>query len=75
MSNLKGFCVMYTYDVAIDNDWNDSYTANRNQQSDNGEFIYVAGIRDGCYKQFYTSKEMFDWCYENGWSRQELTNA
>ena len=72
MSNLKGFCIMYTYDVAIDENWNDSYTANRPQQSDNGEFIYVAGIREGCYKEFDTVKAMLEWCYEDGWTKPDI---
>ena len=59
---------MYTYDVAIDENWNNSYTANRYQQSDDGALIYVSGIRGGSYKNFNSTKDMFAWCYANGWT-------
>ena len=63
---------MYTYDVAISDyigEWDQAYTANRLQQSDNGEFIAITGIRNGSVMGFDSYIEMLEYCYFNGWTK------
>lgn len=70
MSNLHGFCIMNTIDVAIDVDsgkWDEHYTADRQQQSDDGSEIMITGIREGALMTFESASEMKEYCYSNRW--------
>ena len=71
MNTNNTFRIMYTYDVANDESWDDAYTALRSQHSDSGEFIWVVGYYEDAVETFATSAEMFEWCYLNGWTKQE----
>lgn len=68
----KGFYVATLYDVAqtYHESWNECYTLNKSQQSDDNELIWVVGnIPDYSIESFTTSKAMFNWCYKNGWTK------
>lgn len=71
--NKLPFQIMFAYDVALlvdAGEWDNHYTANRAQHSDNGQYIrFVDNVaHDNAIESFATHHEQLEWCYANGWS-------
>lgn len=67
---MHNFNIYYIQDVAIISDWEDYYTLNRNQHSDDGVYLWAVGQHEvELVQSFTTSQEMFEWCYGNGWTK------
>lgn len=67
---MHNFNIYYIQDVAMLSDWDEHYTLNRNQHSDDGVYIWAVGVHPvEPVKSFTTSKAMFNWCYKNGWTK------
>lgn len=70
----KGFYAAYLYDVAktYHEGWDNHYTLEQTQQSDDGSMVWVVGdIPEYAVESFANSADMFKWCYENGWAKLE----
>lgn len=69
---MMNFHVMRTEVVSSLKDsgkWDAHYTTEDSQKSDNGLYIWVVGEHKDTIKSFETAQEMFDWCYQNGWTQ------
>ncbi len=74
MSKLKGYCIMMTdkvVDQLIADKWDDNYTVDDDQKSDDGLMIMITGIRDGAIMEFDSYNEMLEYCYSNEWTKPE----